>query len=150
MIVKNGSLFFGKWMMEKGRDTSTLITFKNISGASRNSTPKYDNVRQGRIIPVDDTTPVSFDEYTYVQVPGAATSSTRLSYTDVGNLIYSADVTNVSSQPVVISSICLDMVIDDYYETPDIVILVARTVLETPQTLQPNETITLNYQIRFN
>lgn len=150
MIVKNGSLFFGEWLMEKGMNTHASITFKTTSGVSHNSDTHYDDVRQGRIVPVDDTTPVSFDEYTHVQVPGTSTSSTRLSYTDVGNLIYSADVTNVSSQPVVISGICLDIVIDDYYETPDTIILVARTVLETPQTLQPNETVTLNYQIRFN
>lgn len=150
MIVKNGSLFFGKWMMEKCLNHDTAIAFKTTSGVSRNSNAHFDDVRQSLIIPVDDTTPVSFDEYAHAQVPGTSVSSTRLSYTDVGNLIYSADVTNVSSQPVVISGICLDMVIDDYYEPSDIIILVARTVLETPQTLQPNETITLNYQIRFN
>lgn len=150
MIVKNGSLFFGKWLMERGLNRGTTIALKTTSGVSRNSDTHFDTVLQGRIVPVDDTTPVSFDEYAHVQVPGTSTSSTRLSYTDVGNLIYSADVTNVSSQPVVISGICLDIVIDAYYESSDTVILVARTVLETPQTLQPNETTTLNYQIRFN
>lgn len=150
MIVKNGSLFFGEWLMRRGTGDNTFVTFKTTAGASQKSDTRLDTVLQGRIVPVDDTTPVSFDEYAHVQVPGTSVSSTRLSYTDVGNLIYSADVTNVSSQPVVISGICLDMVIDAYYESSDTVILVARTVLETPQTLQPNETITLNYQIRFN
>lgn len=152
MIVKNGSLYFGKCKL----NSVTLQSghgLTDINGDAQSQDITGDSsadVSSFRLVLGSGSTEPTIDDI-WLDVP--VTSASQVSYgattIDIntrGNTVFTRSITNVSGSEITLSELALNLLCSGMSQD----YMLAREVLETPCTLSPNETVTFSYEVAFN
>lgn len=97
-----------------------------------------------------DTTAPTLDDYTMNNVSGVSIPPAVMRSSASGNPVAVATATNTNNAEITINEIGLVLNLWNGQGGSIVSVLIARAILSTPRTLQPNETAAFTYEIAFN
>lgn len=164
MILRNGSKILGlvaftharytpnffpsnnppEWNFDIGNNQIRTMTGQYLPSYAYTAINSY-AIRLG-----SDTTAPTLDDYTMNNVSGVSIPSAVMRNSASGNPVAVATATNTNNTEITINEIGLVLNLWNGQGGNIVSVLIARAVLSTPRTLQPNETAAFTYEIAFN